>query len=268
MTITVRNNTIRVGLGLSLLLFIGFFGALLDTYLSHPSGIGLLEAVRGRSDHFQLLSLIDLLFLLIFSFGGGLLLQTFFRKTVSSEMFFFIFFVISVSFEGARVAQLVIAAQTAPAYFEILVTRAVYFSRFFGVFCLFTAGLYATGIDYQRFEIVLGISLLLAFTLAFSIPVSSETPLTTMLNRIGSRSQLLVVFFAIEVFSVLNFLLASFLKRNRDYIWMALGLLLVIVGKDLLFFVVSPVPDAAAALLLIGGTFLFGHRTHIVYLWS
>ncbi|HUX20823.1 MAG TPA: hypothetical protein VMW69_06260 [Spirochaetia bacterium] len=268
MTITARNNTIRASLGVSLLLFVGFLGALLDIYLVHPSGVGLLQFIRGEYAQIRGTSIFSLLFLLIYSFGGGLLLHSFFRKTVSSEMFFFVFFVLSLSIEAARGAQLVIIAQNAPSYYEIVVTRAVYFGRFFGVFCLFTAGLFATGINYQRFEIVLGITLLLAFTLSFSIPVSSESPLDTLVNRLGSRSQLLAVFFALEAFSVLNFALAAFLKRNVDYIWMALGLLLVMAGKDLLFFLVSPAPDAVGALLLVGGTVLFGHRTHIVYLWS
>jgi hypothetical protein len=266
MTITVRNNTLRASLAVSLLLLIGFFASLLDIYFYHSPGNGLLDIVGTTGG--RLVSVVGLLFLLIFSFSGGLLLQTFFRKTVSSEMFFFIFFVISISLEAAKIAQLVVLAQNAPPYYEVVVTRAVYFGRFFGVFCLFTAGLYATGIDYQRFEVVLGISLLLAFTLAFSIPVSSESILPTMLNCLGSRGQVFAVFFALEIFSVVNFTLAAFLKRNRDYLWMALGLLMVIVGKDVLFFLVSPIPDALAALVLVGGTILFGHRTHIVYLWS
>lgn len=268
MTITARNNTIRASLGLSLLLLIGFFGVLVDTYFFHPSGVGLMQILHGGYADIRTVSLVSVLLLVVYSVAGGILLHTFFRKTVSSEMFFFTFFVISMSLEAARIADLLIVAQNAPAYYEVVVTRAVYFGRFLGVFCLFTSGLYATGIDYQRFEIVLGISLLLAFTLAFSIPVTSVAGAPTLVNRLGSRSQLLSVFFALELFSVLNFLLASFLKRNRDYIWMAAGLFLVIVGKDLLFFLVSPVPDAVAAVLLFAGTMLFGNRTHVVYLWS
>lgn len=267
MTITVRNNTLRASLLVSLLVLLGFFVALFDIYLQDSTPAAFFAMLRGPHD-LRLVSLASLLFLLVFSFTTGLLLQTFFRKTVSSEMFFFTFFIISMCVEAAKVVQLVVIAQNAPAYYEVIVTRAVYFGRFFGVFCLFTSGLYATGIDYQRFEVVLGISLLLAFTLAFSIPVSSESFLPTLVNRLGSRSQLLAVFVSLELFSVLNFVLASFLKRNRDYLWMALGLLLVVAGKDVLFFFVSPVPDAAAAVILVGGTILFGHRTHLVYLWS
>ncbi|HUZ18805.1 MAG TPA: hypothetical protein VMV68_10480 [Spirochaetia bacterium] len=268
MTITLRNNVLRLSLLLTILLLLGFFVLIGLLYLP-PQSLGQLRAVLKVDGAITpLLSLVESLFLVAFSVAAGILLQIFFRKTVSSEMFFFIFFVISLSLEAVRAGQLYIQIVDLPPYYGVVLTRVAYFGRFFGLFCLFVSGLYATGIDYQRFEVVLGISLLIAFTLAFTIPVNSQPPAERLVNGIGGADQILAAFFALELFSVLNFVLASTLKRSRNHLFMAAGLLLVVAGVDLLYFTASLAPAIAGAVLLAAGSFVFGNRTHEVYLWS
>ncbi len=268
MTITLRNNILRAGLAFTVVLFLGSACTValleLDSVLSGQ----LSDMLRSQGNYAALVSLSEAFFFLLFSILAGVLLQVFFRKTTSSEMFYFIFFIISLSMEAARVAQIYVQVANLPPYYAVVLTRAIYFGRFFGVFCLFSAGLYATGIDYQRFEIVLGIALLIAFTLSFSIPVSSETTFPDLVNRLGGSAQVILALFALQLFSVLNFVLASVLKRSRDYLIMAFGLLFAVVGLDLLYFTDAVVPAAAGAFLLSAGTVLFANRTHEVYLWS
>ncbi len=260
MTITVRNTLLGAGLLLCLLLLAGFLLAFAAAYS--------FQAPAGPLGRGVLVSLMALGGLLVYSLGAGLSLQRFFRKTVSSEMFFFIFFVISLSFESFKALGVLFQLWGLATYYGVIVARVVYFSRFFGVFCLLTSGLYATGIEYQKFEVVLGIAFLLAFTLSFSIPIDSSVFLPTLLYRIGGTVQLLAVFSALELFSILNFVLASILSRRREYLIMAGGLLLVIAGKDLLFFAHGAPAAVAAFAFLLAGTIVFGNRAHAIYLWT
>ena len=123
MTITVRNNTLRASIAVSLLLLIGFFVALLDVYLYHMPGTTFLDLVRGSGG--RLVSIAGLTFLLIFSFTAGGLLPIFFFKNVALVRFFFIFFLFSLSPPEAQAAQLIILAQHAPPYFVIIVKTGI-----------------------------------------------------------------------------------------------------------------------------------------------
>jgi len=268
MTVSVRNNVLLASLLFCVALLVAFAIGVGGLYLAKAAGQSLSTLLENQLHRRTMLTLYRLAGLLVYSVGAGLALQRFFRKTASSEMFFFVFFVISLSFEAFRAGPLLLELSSQPSYYGTVLTRMVEFSRFFGVFCLFISGLYATGIDYPKFETVLGIALFVAFALAFSIPVDSSTFLPSLMYRIGGGNQILFVFLALELFSILNFLLAAYLRRAKDYLILALGLTAAIVGEDLLLFV-SWTPAAAIGLaLLVAGTIVFGNRTHAIYLWS
>ncbi len=268
MTVSVRNRVLLASVLFCVALLIAFAVGIGGIYRVRANGQGLPALLQNPMTRQTILTLCRLAAMVVYSVGAGLALQRFFRKTVSSEMFFFIFFVISLSFEAFRAGPLLLELSSQPSYYGTVLTRVVEFSRFFGVFCLFISGLYATGIDYPKFEVVLGTALLVAFALAFSIPVDSSTFLPTLMYRIGGGDQILFVFLALELFAVLNFLLAAYLRRAKDYLILALGLTAAIVGEDLLLFVAWSPAAALGLVLLVAGTIVFGNRTHAIYLWS
>lgn len=268
MTITVRNNVLRAGLIVSMLVFVGFLVVLAAIYTAATPGRSVSDVLGSKDQFPNLVALVRLLAILAYSLGGGFLLQRFFRKTVSSEMFFFTFFVISMSLEAFNAGQILLQLNDTATYYGVILTRVACFGRSFGVFCLLISGLYATGIEYQKYEVVLGIALLLAFALAFSIPIDSSTFLPTLVYRTGGSTQLLAIFFGLELLAVLNFLLSAFLSQTRDYVMMAAGLAMVIAGVDLLFFVAGLTWGIVGFILLVAGTVVFGNRTHAVYLWD
>lgn len=268
MTVSVRNTILLFSLLFCLAILVAFVLAVGTIYVEKAAGQPLKVLLENHHHRQAVLTLTRLAAILLYSVGAGLALQRFFRKTVSPEMFFFIFFVISLSFEALRAGPLLFAISGEPSYYGTVLTRAVEFGRFFGVFCLFVSGLYATGIDYSKFEVVLGVALLVAFTLAFSIPVDPSTFLPNLMYRIGGGDQILFVFLALEFFSILNFLLAAYLRRARDYLLLAVGLAATIAGMDLLLYVGWLPAGAIGLALLIAGTVIFGNRTHAIYLWS
>ena len=102
MTITLRNDILRAGLLLTMLLFVAFIVTLGLLYMNSSTYGRLLAALSGSGYYQPAISLAESLFLLLFSIASGILLQSFFRKTISTEMFYFIFFVISLSLEAFR----------------------------------------------------------------------------------------------------------------------------------------------------------------------
>ena len=203
----------------------------------------------------------------LFSTIAGYLLRRFFRKTVSFEMFFFTIFILSLSLDAVRSAEILLVMFDLPPYFGIFLSRIVHFGHFFGLFCIFTSSLYAMNIQYQKLGTVLGIAFLLAFTLSAALPFDSTELLLNLTYRVGYEKGMLMVFVGFELFTLLNILWAAFMKSSRDYAFILVSLLLVIAGRELLFFLGSPLTAIAGGILLISGTVMFGKKLHTLYLW-
>ncbi|MEW5818219.1 MAG: hypothetical protein AB1798_22875 [Spirochaetota bacterium] len=247
------------------LCFALFFSLLLVNY---PDVFQKAGYSTGKKLPIQLPNIAYAFFILLFSLITGFLLKTNFKKTSSAEIFFFTIFILSLSLESFRVGQVLLQLQNKSAYFGILLTRIVYFGKIFGVLCLFSSGLFAAGIKYQKFGIIIGFDLLLSLSLASTIPVDFSILHSNFLYKIGNGRELVFAFIVIEIFSVLNYCWAAFTKNDPEYSLIALGLFFVILGRELLFFMPGPVLVCTGFIFLIGGTILFSNRTHYVYLWS
>jgi len=256
MTINTRNKTILSGLGLAVLLFCGFLVSVILILKQTSAEINLL------------ITLASLALELVFAIAAILILYFSFNKTKSPEIFFFIIFLLSMSFNSLKASFVLVNILDFAPYYSGLLTRAVYFGRFFGTLAVLVSGLFCLGAEYQRIEIYLGVTFLLAFTLSAAITIDLTETEAHLLYRMGNNTELLIISALFLCFGVFNYILYAVQNSSKDHVLMAVGLALVIGGREVIFFSRNLIALIVAYIMLIGGAMLFGGRNRAVHLWS
>ncbi len=260
MTITVRNRIILSGtgiIGILLLLFVLFIGLLFRE-------IPLSAMDQESLPPFLLAVLCEVLF----SLASVIILYFSFRKTTSPEILFFILFLITIAFDSLKAINLFLTVAPIPPYVGIIVSRIIYFGKYFGTLCVFACGLFPTGIPYERLELFLSSALLLTMVFAGTIPIDMTELEPNYLYATGLAGEVRAISISMYAFAFLNYVLAAVRNGNRAYILIGFGLALCIVGRELLFYTSDPILIIAAFVVLTVGTTLFSERTHEVHLWT
>ncbi|MBT3272306.1 MAG: hypothetical protein HN368_04060 [Spirochaetales bacterium] len=263
MTIKTRNNIILLGLTLIVILFAAF---LISVFLIFQRVSIFSTSVLQDIDLTAVL--ISLLSELLFCLASVIIFYFSFRKTTSPEIFFFIIFLIAMAFDALKSSQALFTILNLSPYYGVLLTRTIYFGRFAGTLSILASGIFLHGAEYQRMEIYLGIVLLLSFALSAAIPIDITAVDNNLLFTVGNSRELGIISVLFLTFGVLNHVLYGIQNSNKDYGLMALGLTLVVIGREILFFKSGSIALITAFLLLIGGATLYGERTHEVRLWS
>ena len=110
--------------------------------------LNILYHLTGNYSPFAVLYLIFIK--TIFAFTAGLILRNLFQKIASPEIFFFSLAILSLSFTSVRSLLLIEGFPDYPIYLSETITRAVYFGKIITVLCLFTSGLFSTGISFIK----------------------------------------------------------------------------------------------------------------------
>lgn len=240
----------------------GFFVALL-LLAAGAQGAWMLESC----DLYQQAYTFSLLGPGAFAVLASLILILFFRKTPNPEAFFFIIAVQALAFQSLRP---LIAASIEKGYTFLLpsyLTKLVYFGRFLTSLSLFVSGLFASGMTLQRRAIMLSTIFFVSFILAAVMPVDISSFSQRMLYSVGAETSILLGTIILALLSVANYIIAALHQDNRKNYIIALGLLLFITGTGLLVYALHPGIIAAALCSLSLGAYLFGSRTHRIYLW-
>lgn len=204
---------------------------------------------------------------LIFCLTTTLALYFSFRKTTSPEIFFFIIFIVAMSIDSLKSVQIIINISRLSPYFGMIITRIIYYGKFLGTLSLFSAGLFSTGVEYQRTEIVLGIGLLLAFVLAATVPVDMTELKANLVHALGKDLELLIISVLFQTFALLSFVFAGIQNSNPSYFSIAAGVGIVMVGRHLIFYRTDLISVLIAFVFLAGGSILFSERTRKIHLW-
>lgn len=204
----------------------------------------------------------------VFSFTAGLILKNLFRKIASPEIFFFSLAVLSLSLTSVRSLLLIEGFPDYPVYLSETITRAVYFGKIITVLCLFTSGLFSTGISFQKQESFLLLIVLISFVLSVAIPIDIFKTDIILLRGNGSEYGINIIFILLQIFAILNFAVGSIKNNNYDYLFLSLGVGMFALGNELLFALIPGWISIGAILLLISGTILFGYKTHKIYQWT
>lgn len=268
MTITLRNTILAIAVSLALIITIIFTLTVAHIIINAPDMLIVEEEILNNiTPNNRLYNIIVSLFYLLLSLTCGIVLTTYFKKSTSEEIFFFILAVVSFCFEALRSEQLLVQLYDEPAYYGAVMTRVVHFGRFFRTSSLFFAGLFAAGLTYQKYGIFIGVSILIAFAYAGTVTVDTSTLLDDLLYKIGNSRETAVALIALQGFAALNFFLGGFLRNNPDYAYMGGGIVLLVVGSQLLHLQAHIAVFGIGVLCIVGGIVLFSNRVHSVYMW-
>jgi hypothetical protein len=202
-----------------------------------------------------------------FSAAAILSLYLSFRKTHSAEVFFFLYGLLGFAVQSSRFFMAPAALVALSAYSLIPLTRLVYFGRIFTALSFFAAGLFSNGVASQRRNFFLSMILLVSFIIAATIPVDFTSITRPLLFAIDDKIGLSLAFYALSAFTVLNFIFAAYNHSEPAYLLVALAVLFVITGMDLMFYYPHGVWSLIGLVSALGGTALFAERTHEIYLW-
>jgi hypothetical protein len=203
----------------------------------------------------------------VYALVTTILIYYFFEKTQSPEILFFAFFVLSFAFEGARTMIPLKQAYDLPAVFLVMGTRVLLFGRYFGIFSLFTASVYASGLEIQKQGYVVFILAAATLMIALGVPVDGLSWDTSLAMLSGYMGMFRVVELGIVLITMMSFFISAYSRDSREYIFVGVGSLLVFLGRNMLLNADTWITPLPALVFLILGTWFICTQLHRVYLW-
>jgi hypothetical protein len=196
-----------------------------------------------------------------------ILLFYLFEKTQSVEAHFFMFFVFSFIFEVLRAALPLREALDIPGVYLSLAAHILVFFRYFGLFSLFCAGLYAAGLKTEREENFIFPLFIITMFISFNLPVNIWTWDTSLYLVSGYPFTFRILEITVALGTVFSFFCAAFKSGIKEYYSAGIGALCALLGRALLFSCDSLVLSIFGIILLIIGTVLICFNLRSIYLW-
>ena len=276
MTLSLRNSFFKGGiilaaLSLALIIICGYFsfqaypGAMASSaQRSHGIIQKLIEGIAAPEAYVPFWTMLGAA---AYSLISIILIYYYFEKTQTPEILFFGFFIISLSFEFARIMIPLGAAYPFPALYLIIGSRALLFGRYFGLFSLFAASVYAAGLDGQKQQTVLLISILAAMVISLNIPVDSLAWDSTFTICSGYSSMFGIIEAGILAVTIITFFVSAYTRGSQSYIYVGIGTFLSYVGRNILLSSDTWITPLPGLLILAVGTWFVCARLHREYLW-
>ena len=195
------------------------------------------------------------------------LIYFFFEKTQSPEIIFFGFFVFSLTFELLRIIIPLKMVFPFPVIYLVNATQVLLFGRYFGLFSLFAASVYAAGFDIQKQRNIFFMLILSSLVIALTVPVDSLVWDTSLKMMSGYSFMFSMVELGIIAAAILTFFVSAFTRGSKTYIFAGLGSLLAYAGRNILINSDSWITPVPGLLFLAAGTWLICSRLHKEYLW-
>ncbi|MCL2759390.1 MAG: hypothetical protein FWD22_04195 [Treponema sp.] len=239
---------------------------------------GMEEELRRSTGIFQFLSglfigndyfavHVSLSALVLFSLVGIMLIHSYFERTSAPEIFYIAIFAICFSFEAIRLVLPLHSIFNFSSFYMRVALRFLLFARFFSVFSLFAAGVCAAGLEVQKTRNVIFVMVLAALVITLGVPIDVLNWDTSFNIVNGYSSMFTLIELAAFFTAMISFLIAAKTRGSKEYIHVAIGVLLVMVGRNILLNTdnwIGPLPGIA--LLSIGTVFICS-KLHKIHLW-
>ncbi|MDR3191637.1 MAG: hypothetical protein LBT87_01075 [Treponema sp.] len=196
-----------------------------------------------------------------------ILIYYFFEKTQAPEILFVTLFALSFSVEGMRIVTLLQEVQVIPALYLLISSRILLFGRFFGLFSLFAASVYAAGLEQQKERNIVFIIAIITLMIALRVPIDVLTwdSSYNMIN--GYTLMFRMVEIGILLITVISFFISAWSRGAAEYVAIGIGSFLAFLGRNLFLSADTWFSVALGMLLLATGTWFICTRLHKVYLW-
>jgi hypothetical protein len=203
----------------------------------------------------------------IYALISIVLIYFFFEKTQCPEILFFGFFVFSLTFEALRIMAPAKIFYNLPSVYLIISGRILLFSRYFGIFSLFAASVYASGLEVQNQKNIFLIICLAPLIIALGSPVDGLSWDSSFFMLTGYHVMFRLVEVGIALITMASFFIAAYIRGTKEYIIIGVGALLVFLGRNILLSADTWLTPLPGLLMLSLGTWFICTYLHRVYLW-
>jgi hypothetical protein len=203
----------------------------------------------------------------LFSFISIIMIYRFFEKTQSPEILFIAIFVLSLSTESMRIITPLKTAYETPGLYLLIGSRLLLFGRHIGLFALFTASVYATGLEVQKQRNVLFVIAVAALIIALGVPIDTLSWDSSFSMVSGYTNIFRVVETGVFLITIVSFFMAAYSRGAGEFIFIGIGSFLAFTGRNLLLGADTWVSPFVGLALLASGTWLMCTKLHKVYLW-
>ncbi|MDR2103430.1 MAG: hypothetical protein LBP42_04925 [Treponema sp.] len=203
----------------------------------------------------------------IYAFTTIILIYYFFEQTQSPEILFFAIFVISFSFEGIRVMVPLKIVYGLSNVYLMMGSRILLFARYFGIFSLFTASVYASGLEVQKQRNTLLVITVADLMIALGVPIDGFVWDSSLSMISGYPTMFNMVELGIIIISAVSFFVSAYSRGTKEYMVIGLGALFSFFGRNMLLSSDTWVTLLPGLLFLALGTWFVCTQLHRVYLW-
>ncbi len=271
MALGMRNSFLQVFFYAALFLSVFFITVILLLFSMDP----VLEMSKNAQKHVfwfiynnpagnSLWNELSIVLFYLIGFVAFLRFKVLFRKTGSSELFFASIFIFSLLFEVFRFGDFFVRFLGWPQTVSLFFAKSVYFGRILGLLALFFSSLYILQMNYQKYNILVGIIALVSFALTMYVSFDTQTVLTDGLFKLGDEQGLFILLTSLKLLTIVNFVVAGL---RRDAMMLLPAVVLFIVGRELMLFTPGPITLTLGCISLIAGIVLFDTKIKAMYYW-
>jgi len=276
MTLSARNHLFRGGIifaALSLCLAAagGYYAFPAFPETAGTAGLrsqGILQGITANlAEPSAYIPFWTILGLVAYSLISIILIYYFFENTQSPEILFFALFLISLSFEFVRILLPLRRIIPFPADYLMAASRVLIFGRYFGLFSLFAAAVYAAGLDMQKQKYIFLMLVVASFYIARNVPVDTLIWDSAFMLWSGYNAMFSMAGVGILVITLITFLISAHTRGSKNYIAIGIGVSFALLGRNILLSSDNWITPIPGMFLLTAGTWFTCTRLHREYLW-
>jgi hypothetical protein len=275
MTLSERNTFFKAGIAFCTLVTLL---VLVISFLVVPIYPTIEENARRPANIYQTISGLflganyyavhaSLVIAVIFSFVALILIRFFFERTSAPEILYISFFALSFSFESIRLTLPMHLLYGFPSFYLLGASRVLFFARYFSIFSLFIAGVYAAGMDVQKTRNVIFFLIITVLVISLGVPIDIQTWDTGLNTISGFSSMFKMIEITVLIITVLSFFIAVKVRGSGDYVYVGIGVVLAMIGRNILLGTDNWAGPVPGILLLSFGTWFLCTRLHKIHLW-
>lgn len=144
----------------------------------------------------------------------------------------------------------------------LTVGRVLLAGHIAGVMALFGAGVYASGVRFQRHGAVLAAGLLLAGGLAIAVPLDPSELGRNLIHAPAISSNLAVITGFLPAIAVVSYLQNAVRDRDSRLILNAVAVAAMAIGRELLFYAYRPWQVISGSVVLLVGAVMYARRNY------
>jgi hypothetical protein len=203
----------------------------------------------------------------VFALVVQIVIYCYFEKTWSTEILLVSLFVLSFSFEAGRAMLPVSEVFSLSGAYTIFATRFVVFGRCFGMFCLFAAGLYSTGLQAQNQGIVIFSLVVVAAMLTLRLPIDNLAWSTALMPLPAFMPLITTLGLLCAFLCAVSFFVSALQRGAKEFVFAGIGALLAFCGRGLLLNADTLFVAVPALVVLLFGLVMLCGRLHRLYVW-